>query len=166
MPHSGSPWPFRIRVHLRVAFPFYACIVTPRGGLWNEPSRPAERTAAARRFSAHLLSSFIRQNRPLFFLFSHSPLSRALCLLLSAPPPFSVRRSSLKPRRPVNLLRFFAGLHRAEILRSVPLATAAFTLLRALLRSAVDGTPRRPQARYFIGEPLLQRLRRLRLGLI
>jgi hypothetical protein len=133
--------------------------------------RPVVRTVAARGanrrgptvFGPSSLFLYKAKSSPLLLLLAF-PTLRALCLLLSAPPSFFVHCSPLELRRPANSRRSSAGTHRAEIRRSAPVSTAAFTLPCALLRTAVDGVPRRPQAHCFSGEPLLQQLRRLRLG--
>jgi hypothetical protein len=93
---------------------------------------------------------------------SHSPPSRTE-LHAFAPPPFSVRRRSFKLRRPANSRRASAGLRCAEFFGSNFLASAAFVLLRELLRLAVDGARRRPQTRFTASERFPQRPRRSRL---
>ncbi|KAK1663893.1 hypothetical protein QYE76_052052 [Lolium multiflorum] len=80
-------------MHSPVAFYFHACITTPRGGPWSEPSRPTIQTTEAQRFSAHF-SLFPYKAKPLLLLplLAFSTSSR-IVLLPSAPPPlrFAVR---------------------------------------------------------------------------
>lgn len=129
--------------------------------------RPAERTVAARRFSAHFFL-FLYKEKPLLLLpFFAFPISSrtelfALCIFVAPVrrPSFAARRTSVAAPPDLTELR------RAENPRGASFEVASLVLRQALLRLSVAGLPQQLLVRRSTGELLPQQLRRLRLGSI